>query len=54
MKRENKPELKVEIIGSAEEALNSLSESEKDIFFSTLLKRVKELHEENQKEDNKE
>ena len=54
MKRTDKTKLKVEIIGSAEEVFDSLSESEKDIFYYTLLERVIELHEEKQKKDNKE
>ena len=38
------PELKVEIIGSVEEAFSCLSQAEKDCFYRTLLDRITELY----------
>ena len=40
----NPPELKVEVIGSIEEAFESLSQTEKDVFYKTLLDRITELY----------
>ncbi len=52
MKKPDKPELKVEIIGSAEEAYKSLSKSEQKAFCSTLLNRITELYNKNKKNEN--
>ncbi len=40
----NPPELKVEVIGLIEEAFESLSQAEKDVFYRTLLDRITELY----------
>ncbi|MCH5321848.1 MAG: hypothetical protein J1E36_08780 [Eubacterium sp.] len=51
MKKQDKPKLKVEHIGSPQEALQSLSESEREAFFSTILKRIYELKAESENKD---
>ena len=51
MKREDKPELKVNHIGSPQEALESLSESEREVFYSTILKQIYELKAESENKD---
>lgn len=54
MKKTDNPELKVEIIGSAEEAYKSLSKCEQETFCSTLLNRITELYNESKKNKNNE
>jgi len=54
MKKIDKHELKVEIIGSAEKAYKCLSKSEQEAFCSTLLNRITELYNESKKNDNNE
>lgn len=51
MKRNDKTKLKVEHIGSPKEALESLSESEREVFYSTILKRIYELKAESENKD---
>lgn len=38
------PDLKVEIIGSIEEAFENLLQAEKDVFYRTLLDRTAEIY----------
>lgn len=51
MMRKDKLELKVNHIGSPKEALESLSESEREMFYSTILKRIYELKAESEDKD---
>ena len=50
MKRTNKTNLKVEITGNVQESFESLSKKEQDFFTSTLLERIVELSQKNEKE----